>query len=53
MKHLSTVTVTVIIACIFIAGVPASADNSGNTLTRGGASRSLSPACPTLPIISG
>jgi hypothetical protein len=35
MKHLSIVTVSVIIACILIAGIPVSAD-SGSTLTRGG-----------------
>ncbi|MGD0080128.1 MAG: hypothetical protein ABSB80_05720 [Methanoregula sp.] len=35
MKHLGTVTVSVIIACILISGIPVSADNSG-TLTRGG-----------------
>ena len=46
MKHFSTMTAAVIIACILIAGIPVSADDSGSTLTRGGASQSSSPALP-------
>ena len=49
MKHLSTVTVAVIIACILIAGIPVSADDSGSTLTRGGSFSVIITGLPNTP----